>query len=95
MKERLGASLDLACVAGPQDLPRLDDIMRACCTRDLSEMRLLEFARLVIIIIIIFNIYIAQINMLQYMIKCASQNIITLKLFYAEWLLTKNINKII
>jgi hypothetical protein len=29
------------------------------------------------------------------MIKCASQNIITLKLFYAEWLLTKNINKII
>ena len=33
--------------------------------------------------------------MLQYMIKCASQNIITLKLFYAEWLLTKNINKII
>ena len=26
--------------------------------------------------------------MLQYMIKCASQNIITLKLFYAEWLLT-------
>jgi hypothetical protein len=27
-------------------------------------------ARLIIIIIIIFNIYIAQINMLQYMIKC-------------------------
>ena len=24
------------------------------------------------------------------MIKCASQNIITLKLFYAEWLLTKS-----
>ena len=24
------------------------------------------------------------------MMKCASQNIITLKLFYAEWLLTKS-----
>jgi hypothetical protein len=24
------------------------------------------------------------------MIKCASQNIITLELFYAEWLLTKS-----
>jgi hypothetical protein len=27
--------------------PRLDNILRACCTRDLSVMRLLEYAPLV------------------------------------------------
>jgi hypothetical protein len=40
--EDFQSSLPLAWVC-----PRLDDILRACCTRDLSVMRLLEFARLV------------------------------------------------